>query len=269
VKFVGRGDSATVVFRLPNGAAEVRLVPVPYTPGGPARLLLQQYAGYRQQRPSPDGRWLAYVSDETGAREVYVQQIRGPGGRYLVSAGGGVEPVWAPGGTELFYRGGGALVAARLATAPEFTVLRRDTLFAMDARFYPTEAAYDVTPDGALRLRPPAQHRGVAGPLVRLGRRGARAPRRSRTEVRARRRSDPAERHGQAASATLPHLFLRGTELPAVWCPDLDEGAYTCRPVAVAYSPVECALLRFGMGDSARDDARFSCRVPPSVHRRV
>ena len=37
---------------------------------------------------------------------------------------------------------------------------------------------------------------------------------------------NPSLRSGQAASATLPHLFLRGTELPAVWCPDLDEGAH-------------------------------------------
>jgi hypothetical protein len=69
-------------------------------------------------------------------------------GRYHVAAGGPVEPECSPHGTELFYRGGDAQLSARLATTPEFTVLRRDTLFAMNARFYPTEASYDVTPDG-------------------------------------------------------------------------------------------------------------------------
>jgi serine/threonine-protein kinase len=149
VKFLGRGDSATIVLRLPNGSADVRLVPVPYTPGAPVRVLLPPgFSRQPQHRPSPDGQWLAYVSEETGAREVYVQRMRGGSGRYQVSAGGGVEPVWSPDGTELFYRGGDALLSARLATTPEFTVLRRDTLFAMNARFYPTEASYDVTPDG-------------------------------------------------------------------------------------------------------------------------
>jgi eukaryotic-like serine/threonine-protein kinase len=54
---------------------------------------------------SPDGRWLAYASDESKPRrEVYVRPVSGPGPRQQVSAGGGVEPLWSRDGKQLFYR---------------------------------------------------------------------------------------------------------------------------------------------------------------------
>jgi dipeptidyl aminopeptidase/acylaminoacyl peptidase len=53
---------------------------------------------------SPDGRWLAYVSNESGNLELYVQPFPGPGGKWQISAGGGGYPVWSRNGKELFYR---------------------------------------------------------------------------------------------------------------------------------------------------------------------
>src|SRR5437879_6394331 len=53
---------------------------------------------------SPDGRWLAYVSDESGSFEIYVQPYSVPGGKWQVFSDGGAEPVWNPNGRELFYR---------------------------------------------------------------------------------------------------------------------------------------------------------------------
>jgi Tol biopolymer transport system component len=53
---------------------------------------------------SPDGRWLAYSSDESGKLEVYVRPFPGPGGKWQVSTGGGIFPVWSRNGKELFYR---------------------------------------------------------------------------------------------------------------------------------------------------------------------
>ena len=65
----------------------------------------------RQARLSADGHWLAYVSDETGIREVYIQRFPNPGGHFQISSGGGAEPVWGRKSTELTYRGGAALMS--------------------------------------------------------------------------------------------------------------------------------------------------------------
>lgn len=102
----------------------------------------------RQARLSRDGRWLAYISEDTGTPEVYVQPFPGPGGRYQVSSGGGVEPIWSATGSELFYRGGAALIAAKIATQPELALVRRDTLFVMNALPGEVQPGYDVFPDG-------------------------------------------------------------------------------------------------------------------------
>lgn len=53
---------------------------------------------------SPDGRWLAYASDRSGRKEVYLQRYPGPGGTIQVSPAGGEEPVWGPDGNRLYYR---------------------------------------------------------------------------------------------------------------------------------------------------------------------
>ena len=55
---------------------------------------------------SPDGRWVAYVSDENGRPEVYVQSFPTSGGKWLISTQGGTEPLWRADGKELFYIAG-------------------------------------------------------------------------------------------------------------------------------------------------------------------
>ncbi|MEP7065606.1 MAG: protein kinase [Gemmatimonadota bacterium] len=100
-------------------------------------------------RVSPDGRWIAFTTDESGRNEVVVQPFPGPGGRVQVSASGGSEPVWSRDGRKLFYRGDGHLMAARLSTTPSFAVAARDTLFADLYQGAPNpHANYDVMPDG-------------------------------------------------------------------------------------------------------------------------
>jgi serine/threonine-protein kinase len=66
---------------------------------------------------SPDGKWLAYVSNETGADEVYVRALPGPGGRVQISTNGAREPRWGPGGRELLYRSRDSVYATEIATA--------------------------------------------------------------------------------------------------------------------------------------------------------
>ena len=98
---------------------------------------------------SPDGRWLAYVSNESGRAEVYVRPFPGMAGRYPISLEGGTEPAWSPRGGELFYRNGPALIAVELRTSNALEVVRRTPLFsAADYASDLTHRVYDVTPDG-------------------------------------------------------------------------------------------------------------------------
>lgn len=73
--------------------------------------LLQSEFNEIWARFSPDGRWVAYVSNETGMNEVYVQEFQGSGGKWRVSTGGGSFPSWRRDGKELFYISGGKLMA--------------------------------------------------------------------------------------------------------------------------------------------------------------
>jgi len=66
---------------------------------------------------SPDGRWLAYRSDESGSFEVYVRPFPGPGGKWQVSTGGGLYPKWSRNGKELFYRTADSKIMAVTYTA--------------------------------------------------------------------------------------------------------------------------------------------------------
>lgn len=102
---------------------------------------------------SPDGRWLAYASDESGRREVYVRSFLEPGGRWQISTDGGTEPRWNPAGKELFYRRGDEMWAVSVTSEPSFqpAVFQpgRPTLlfegsFELGGNFH----NYDVSPDG-------------------------------------------------------------------------------------------------------------------------
>ena len=69
---------------------------------------------------SPDGRWVAYSSDESGKPEVYVQAFPGPGPKVQVSNDGGTDPVWRRSGGELFYRSRNKMMVVSVITSPEF-----------------------------------------------------------------------------------------------------------------------------------------------------
>ncbi len=77
---------------------------------------------------APDGRWVAFQSDESGRSEVYVRSFPDPSSRIQISTGGGNDPAWSRDGARLYYRAGPALLAARVALSPTFTVLGRDTI---------------------------------------------------------------------------------------------------------------------------------------------
>ena len=99
---------------------------------------------------SPDGRAMAWVSDETGRSQVYVRPYPGTG-RTPVSPDGGVEPIWSRKGTELFYRSGRGVYSVPIGTTGVLTVGRPSLLFEGDfspGTPMPGIPAYDVAPDG-------------------------------------------------------------------------------------------------------------------------
>ena len=98
---------------------------------------------------SPDGKWIAVTTDESGRYEVYVRSFPDPSSRVQVSVAGGAEPTWSSDGTRLYYRSGDAILAARVELAPAFRVLARDTVFAT-AGFLSSgfQANYGATRDG-------------------------------------------------------------------------------------------------------------------------
>jgi Tol biopolymer transport system component len=108
---------------------------------------------------SPDGRWLAYSSNESGRYETYVVPFPNTNAaKWIVSTLGGTEPRWSHRGNELFYRdGAGNMVAAAVTTNPVFSVTGSTILFSA-SRFGAFEASpqYDVSADDRrfLMLRP-------------------------------------------------------------------------------------------------------------------
>ncbi len=102
---------------------------------------------------SPDGRWAAYYSNETGRWESYVQPLEGAGSqstgarRVRVSAEGGEEPIWSGDGRELFYRWGTKIYVVDVTLGPEFSAGTPRVLFEGPYINIPGWS-YDVSPDG-------------------------------------------------------------------------------------------------------------------------
>jgi len=97
---------------------------------------------------SPDGRWLAYVSDESGRDEIYVQPYPGPGGKWPISSEGGIEPHWSADGRELFYRLGDKMMVVEVQSEPAFTSGRPQLVFEGPYVLGTSVANYDISPDG-------------------------------------------------------------------------------------------------------------------------
>jgi serine/threonine protein kinase/Tol biopolymer transport system component len=98
---------------------------------------------------SPDGRWIAYTSDESGQYEVYVQTWPPTGRKWQVSktAGGNEEPVWSNDGRELFYRNGRRWMSVPISTSPAFSAGAPRLLFQGDY-LNVSGLEYGVSPDG-------------------------------------------------------------------------------------------------------------------------
>ncbi len=123
-------------------AAGVERTPQPYltTPGRKAQAVF-----------SPDSRFVAYISDESGTSEVYVQPFpHAADGKWMISNGGGVEPRWSADGKELFYFAGQTLMAVPIALQPTFSLRPAVPLFdaPVQAGYINDSDRWQVAPDG-------------------------------------------------------------------------------------------------------------------------
>jgi serine/threonine-protein kinase len=99
---------------------------------------------------SPDGRWLAYASNESGEFNVYLRPYPGPDRKFPVSTGRGTHPRWNPNGKELFYRDQNKMMAVDVTTTPELKISEPHLLFERRYAYggAQTIANFDVSPDG-------------------------------------------------------------------------------------------------------------------------
>ena len=142
-------DGRSLIVRTVGGAGsrDIGLVPLESDQG--LVPLLTSPADEVAPALSPDGRWLAYVSNESGRAEVYVRSFPAMTGRYPVSVDGGTEPAWSPRSGELFYRSGPTVIAAELRGTATLEVVRRRPLFSSPNYISDlTHRVYDITPDG-------------------------------------------------------------------------------------------------------------------------
>lgn len=107
------------------------------------------HSRFEESEPSlsPDGKWIAYVSDETGRAEVYVRAIESEGTKLRISTEGGTEPLWSRRGGELFYRKANALYAVDVATAGGLKTGEPKKLFEVPMNRRDVTRSYDVLPD--------------------------------------------------------------------------------------------------------------------------
>ena len=119
------------------------------------RSLLEEKYVETLPRISPDGRWLAYTSDESGRMEIYVRpfpEIQS-GGRWQVSTSGGKGPLWSPDGRELFYQSDEGIMIVDVEAEPTFRpgnpeVLFRGTYFSGFLLQQAPIVHWDIHPDG-------------------------------------------------------------------------------------------------------------------------
>ena len=149
----------------PRSGVDILAVPVPREWTAEAdrtpRPYLSTPASEFHPALSPDGRWMAYVSDVSGRWEVYVSPYPGPGPAWQVSTDGGSEPAWSPDGGTLYFRSVGAHNVARQMLAARTRVATRDGESVMetdpprvlfDGPYFQCSEwgrSYDLAPDGS------------------------------------------------------------------------------------------------------------------------
>jgi hypothetical protein len=121
--------------------------------------------GFGGATVSPDGRWLAYVSQQSGQAEVWVRPYPGSGTPVRVSSSGGIEPVWSRRGYELYYFEGRRLMAVPVVKGSTFTFKRPTFLFESHYVVF-GPPSYDVAEDGRFLMIKAAASQSRTSPQV-------------------------------------------------------------------------------------------------------
>src|SRR5262249_35916017 len=151
--FSWSGDGKLLVFQQSSPDTGMDIGVVPIEGAHTVRMIIDGRSDEGHPAVSPDGRWIAYHSNESGRWEVYVQPFPALGSRWQVSTQGGTAPIWDPAGREVYYRNGRAVVSVQVtATDDTFTFGNPRTLFegsyvneVFDPGGGPT---YALSPDG-------------------------------------------------------------------------------------------------------------------------
>lgn len=151
-------DGRFLVFAVYSPATRADVWILPMDGDRKPRPLLESRFDEEWAQLSPDSRWIAYNSDESGRPEVYVASFPGLGSKLRISTQGGVHPHWSPDGRELFYRLDAGLeagrplaprvklMAASIETSPALKAGTPHMLF--EGPFFASSHDYAVTPDG-------------------------------------------------------------------------------------------------------------------------
>ena len=113
------------------------------------KSLLNEKYHEAQPQVSPDGRWVAFTSDESGQNQIYVRPFPEVlSGRWQISASGGDSPLWSPDGREIFYRNRNTVMAVSVKTAPTFGLETPRILFEGTYVSYVLRLAILILPHG-------------------------------------------------------------------------------------------------------------------------
>jgi serine/threonine-protein kinase len=141
-------DGRLLVFREDVGGGNRDILVAPIDSPAAARPLAATGFNERGIALTLDGRWLAYVSNLSGANEVYIRRLEDGSPRWRVSTGGGTEPRWGPGGRELFFRSGDSVYTVSIGLGAEPRLGEPRALFGGNFMSSTNEPMYDVSPDG-------------------------------------------------------------------------------------------------------------------------
>jgi len=148
-------DGRWVIFSTlkPGTATDNDLWVVPMDGGADRKPVSYLVAPGKQQQAqfSPDGRFVAYGSDQSGTFEIYVQPFpNASDGKWMVSSGGGIEPRWSRDGKELFFFSGQTLMAVPVSVQPTFSNGAPVALFdaAIQSGYTNDSHRWQVSPDG-------------------------------------------------------------------------------------------------------------------------